>query len=351
MTSRPVGYAAAGVLAILGVGWLLLHRASPTPATDPADAVATTRIVRTNVAEHSVASGTLGYPDPVALVAAAPGMVTWLPRVGATVGVDQRLYEVDGRPVLLWSGSRPAWRDFAPGMPPGPDVAQLERNLAALGYGRRLTVDGRFSAATAAAVRRWQAAHGVRPTGTVRLGEVIFLPGRVRVDSVPAALGTPAQPGAPILTVTSTAKAVTVNLDPAQQDQVHLRDRVSISLVNGTRRTAGTVAGIGAPTTAPATNPDNPPATTIPVTIALDTPEEGTGPVQVTITTAEHRNVLAVPIDALLAAPGGGYRLAVLDHGRRLVTVQTGLFDESGGVVEVSGAGIAEGTTVEVPAP
>jgi peptidoglycan hydrolase-like protein with peptidoglycan-binding domain len=329
----------------------VLHRAGGTPAATATSAVTTAQAVRATVAEREVASGTLGYPDPVAVVTAAPGVVTWLPRPGTTVDFDRRLYEVDGRPVLLWSGSRPAWRDFAPGMADGADIGQLERNLAALGYGQTLTVDNHFSAATAAAIRRWQAAHGLRRTGAIRLGEVVFLPRRVRVDSVQAALGTPAQPGTPVLTVTSTAKAVTVNLDPAQQDQVHLRDRVSVSLINGTRRTTGTVAGIGSPTAAPTTNPDDPPATTVPITIALNTPEAGTGPVQVSITTAEHRDVLAVPVDALIAMPGGGYQLAVRDdHGRRLVAIHTGLFDEVNGVVEVSGAGVEARTTVEVPA-
>lgn len=328
------GYAGLLVLVLGGAGWLVLHRdRAATPAAPPG-ALDTAKVVRADVAEHQVVSGTLGYPGSVNVVASAGGgTITWLPRTGATIAPDQRLYEVDGRPVLLWSGARPAWRDFMLGMTPGPDVTQLERNLATLGYGRKLTVDSRFSAATAAAIRRWQAAHRLPHTGSIRLGDVVFLPRPVRVGSVPAALGSPVQPGLPVLTVTSTVKAVTANLDPTQQDLVHVGDRVSISLISGTRTASGTVTAAGAR-----------------VTISLAGREDGTGPVQVSITTAEHRNVLAVPVDALLAAPGGGYQVATLDHGRRLVSVRTGLFDESGGVVEVTGAGITEGTTVEVPA-
>ena len=78
--------------------------------------------------------------------------------------------------------------------------------------------------------------------------------------------------------------------------------------------------------------------------------------VQVAITSAEDRGVLAVPITALLAQPGGRFAVVVVSSSagrasRRTVPVQTGLFDEIGGVVEVSGPGLAAGQRVAVPAP
>ena len=44
------------------------------------------------------------------------------------------LYEVDGAPVTLFYGAA-AWRALYAGRHAGPDVAQLDRNLIALGYG------------------------------------------------------------------------------------------------------------------------------------------------------------------------------------------------------------------------
>jgi hypothetical protein len=69
-------------------------------------------------------------------------------------------------------------------------------------------------------------------------------------------------------------------------------------------------------------------------------------PVQVELATDTHRGVLAVPITALLALAEGGYGLEVVDPSgaHRLVAVRTGLFATT--LVEVSGAGIAEGTRV-----
>jgi hypothetical protein len=64
------------------------------------------------------------------------------------------------------------------------------------------------------------------------------------------------------------------------------------------------------------------------------------------------KDVLSVPVSALLAMAGGGYAVEVVDAGgaRRLVRVETGLFDDSAGRVQVAGAGLAAGQNVVVPA-
>ena len=66
------------------------------------------------------------------------------------------------------------------------------------------------------------------------------------------------------------------------------------------------------------------------------------------ITTERHKDVLAVPIAALLARPGGTFAVVTVSGGRHTtVPVEAGLFDEISGVVEVTG--VAEGAQVEVP--
>ena len=66
--------------------------------------------------------------------------------------------------------------------------------------------------------------------------------------------------------------------------------------------------------------------------------------------TGERRkNVLTVPVAALLALAEGGYGLQVVEAGAvRHVPVRVGLFAE--GRAEVSGAGLADGMTVGMPA-
>jgi hypothetical protein len=88
------------------------------------------------------------------------------------------------------------------------------------------------------------------------------------------------------------------------------------------------------------------------VTITLDsTPKLATldqAPVNVNITTQRARDVLAVPVNALLALQGGGFGVDVVSgNTSRLVAVSTGLYSNT--LVQVSGSGITAGTRVEVP--
>src|SRR5215468_1579028 len=152
-----------------------------------------------NVTSTEIVGGTLGYLNQIVVVATGgQGILTWLPGPGAIIDRGQPLYEVDGRAVQLWYGNRPAWRTFQVGMSDGPDVAQLEANLVALGDGQAPTVDGRFTSATAAAITQWQHKHSWRATGQILPGQIVFEPGPVRVASVAAALGAPLQAGMPI---------------------------------------------------------------------------------------------------------------------------------------------------------
>jgi len=89
------------------------------------------------------------------------------------------------------------------------------------------------------------------------------------------------------------------------------------------------------------------------VTISIGTSPVAPGldqaPVQVAITQRQHRGVLAVPVTALLARPGGGYAVqAASGSARRLIPVTTGLFDDATGLVEVTGPHLTAGLTVEV---
>jgi hypothetical protein len=70
--------------------------------------------------------------------------------------------------------------------------------------------------------------------------------------------------------------------------------------------------------------------------------------VQVSLTVQSVHHVLAVPVSALLALSGGGYGVEVVTAAGRhhLVGVTAGTF--AGGLVQVSGSGIAAGSKVVV---
>jgi hypothetical protein len=78
-------------------------------------------------------AGTLGFDGGYTVINQyAPGVLTSTAAPGATVSRGGVLYSVDGHPVRLLYGGTPAFRAFAAGMPDGPDVRELEANLAAL---------------------------------------------------------------------------------------------------------------------------------------------------------------------------------------------------------------------------
>jgi peptidoglycan hydrolase-like protein with peptidoglycan-binding domain len=279
---------------------------------------------------------------------------TTLPEVGQIVRRGEGLYSIDGDPVLLLYGSVVAWRAFIAGMSPGPDVVELNANLRALGYDAP-TGDA-FSAATQAAVRRLQEAHGLDATGELQLGSVIFKPGAVRVTSLQPPLGAAVQPGL-VLNVTSTARQVTIALDAAQQAAVKVGDRAIITLPDN-RTTPGVVSSVGSVATTPSSDGNNGESQTPTVEVDV-TPSDpaATGrldqaPVSVSITTASVENALVVPVNALLALAGGGYAVEVVDASgaRQLVAVTLGLFDDDEGLVEVTDTTLKAGQKIVVPA-
>ena len=364
MNRRTAVVAGAAVVAAGGVGgwrWWAGSGTVTVPAGAPAMGTATVR--RTDLAAREQLGGTLGFAGRWDVVhAGPPGMLTAVPPLGQIVQRGQMMYEVDGRQVRLLYGEWPAWRAFGAGMDRGEDVRQLEANLAALGFSAS-KADSGFTASTAAAILRWQAHLGEQRTGRLPLGSVVFLPEAMRVVAVTTPVGGRAGAG-PLLRTTSTRRVVTVDVPTSRlglwdggsagginSGNVSPGGEVLVTLPGGVRVTAR-VAEVGRVAVSGQEGGQNtgaPP--TVTVTATLDQPDAaGTldqVPVQVSVTTAQRKAVLAVPVTALVAAGGNGYQIR---SESQLITVRPGLFDEVSGLVEISGDGLAEGMTVEVPA-
>jgi Putative peptidoglycan binding domain len=277
---------------------------------------------------------------------------TGLPAAGAIVHRGGTLYEVDNEPVVLLYGAVAPWRAFAPGMSPGRDVAELNANLRALGYGSGLTGDA-YDTATEGAVQAFQQARGMNATGQLLLGSVVFEPGAVRITTITPTLGATVQPG-PVLTVTSTTRQVTIELDAAQQSEIKQGDPVVITLPDNST-TPGVVSKVGTVATASPNDQGGSSTPTIEVDVTPTHPA-ATGnldqaPVNVSITTASVKNVLVVPVASLLSLANGGYAVEEAEAGgaHKLVAVSLGLFDDADGYVQVSGDGLAPGQKVVIP--
>jgi peptidoglycan hydrolase-like protein with peptidoglycan-binding domain len=337
--------------------------------TDDRGATAHATVERGRLSSQVSETGTLGYaarPDgsDYSVVNQARGTLTALPSAGDVVRCGEPLYRMADEPVALLCGRTPAYRSLAEGMS-GPDVRELNRNLAALGYADRSEFDPTsdyFGAATAAALKRLQAKLGLDETGRLELGQVVFLPGPLRITKSTATLGAMAGPGVPIAQATSTRRRVQVDLDASQAAAVEVGDRARVTLPDN-RTARGIVSRIGAATSGSGKGGSGSGAgsgsatATVPVYIKLGQTNNLGGaiddaPVEAEITTGRIKDALSVPVTALLARAGGGYAVELVRAGgeRKLVPVRLGTFDHANGLVQVSGSGLKAGQRVVVPA-
>ncbi len=171
----------ASVLATIavaaGVAWFAGSRIE-----SPADAAARTappapspilvpvekRVLGANVVTRGTAR--FGLPQPVSLAPSAlkpqSSVVTTLPARNVQMGEGAVLLTASGRPVFIFEGKVPAYRDLAPGAS-GEDVRQLELALKRLGLDPG-PVDGVYDQQTGAAVAKWYTKKGWEPFGPTR---------------------------------------------------------------------------------------------------------------------------------------------------------------------------------------
>jgi hypothetical protein len=172
---------------------------------------------------------------------------------GSAVGPGQVIIEVAGRPMFVFQGTYPAYRDLAPGES-GPDVAQLQAGLGALGYSIGSDSSGVFGAGTSAAVTAFYHTIGysvpkapAAPKGgkaaMVPLSEFMFVPSfPVTVVSLGAAIGHTASGS--LVTLSLGRPGIKGQLNPADAGLVRPGMAVTITdTVTGKSR-RGTVVSI-----------------------------------------------------------------------------------------------------------
>jgi hypothetical protein len=314
-------------------------------------------VTRQELSATTPVTATLGYAGSYAVAGRGGGTLTWLPSPGQVVRQGQVLYRTgNGSPVVLLYGGVPDWRSLDEGVT-GADVVQLNHDLVDLGYAGRTDISALgwdyYSWQTAYAVQRLEEHLGVSsPPGSLPLGQVVFEPEALRVSQVTGSLG--GQANGPVLAATSDRHVVTVPLDASDQSQVNAGDTVTVTLPDGAT-TPGVVSSVGTVATTTA-GPGASPVTTIPVQVTLAHPSAAgsldQAPVTVNITTeASPGPVLAVPVTALVAQSAEGYEVEVAGpgHARRWVPVRAGIFDDTSGLVQVTG-NLAPGQRVVVAA-
>jgi hypothetical protein len=380
-----VAVAAAGVSGADAVG--VFGSAAPA-VSNSRYATGTAAVTRGSLTEQTQEDGTLGDAGSYTVVVpassgargAGPGTFTWLPPAGQTIRQGQVIYQVSGKAVALLYGNVPAYRELSEGMT-GADVTELNTDLVKLGYATAAALGprsgwGYFSAETGYGLGLLQAHLGLAVTGTLPLGQAVFLPSAIQVTGLGASAlpGAAANAGSVVLTASSLTPVVTVDLDASMQTEVAVGNQASVTLPDGAT-TPGVISQVtiasassssssssssspsspgGAPSASGGSSGSGSDAATMTVLVSLTDPKAaGTlnqAPVQVTITTGAVSNALIVPVDALLAQPGGGYAVEVTGpRGHHLVAVTPGLFDDAAGTVQVTG-NLTPGQRVVVPA-
>jgi hypothetical protein len=374
-----VAVVAAVLIAGVGAGLCRHFTAggSRTGVTDNSHSTSTASVTRQDLSSQAELSATLGYAGSYTVIyqsaatvtasaagsgsAGSTATFTYLPAVGQVVDQGQTLYDVNAIPLVLLYGPTPAYRPLSKGAT-GPDVAELNADFVDLGYvtATEIPTDSdEFSYWTEVGVDKLQAVLGVTQTGTLALGQAVFLPTAARVTSLTDVLGGPAQGGTPVLNATSTSPQVSIALDATQESEVKMGDKVTITLPNN-QTTPGVIASVGTVATTPSSSSSSDSsASTTPTITVLVTPTDPAATVgwdqasvNVTITTGSVANALVVPVDALLALSGGGYAVEVVDTAgvHSLVSVTLGLFDDADGLVQVTSSKLAAGQRVVVPA-
>ncbi|RPI25643.1 MAG: hypothetical protein EHM57_01255 [Actinobacteria bacterium] len=210
------GIALAAVVVAAGAFWLAAVTGGDDQASEET-AGNTATIRATDLVVTETLDGTLGFGEGDPIVAKASqdaetigsglnGTLTATAAEGIIVEQGGVIYEVDRQPVAVLYGDFPAYRPLSTRSEDGPDVAQLEAALVALGFDPdgEIVVDEEFTSATAAAVEAWQEAIGAEVDGVVAQGEIVFTEGPVYVDEVLASVGGSVGPGTPIIATSSS---------------------------------------------------------------------------------------------------------------------------------------------------
>jgi hypothetical protein len=168
-----------------------------------------------------------------------------------------------------------------------------------------------------------------------------------------------------VLQTSSTQLVVTVDLDATKQSEAKVGEAVTVEMPNG-NTVNGKITAVSSVAQSSSSGNGNgngngngsgngngnggngSSGATIPVTIALRGHQTGGGldqaAVSVNFEQAQARNVLSVPVTALLATGGGNYAVQAAAVPHTLIPVTTGLF--AAGYVQISGQGIYPGLQV-----
>ncbi len=140
------------------------------------------------------------------------GVVTEISAPFGQLSSGSVLLRLNERPMVVIPGVIPAFRAMSVGTR-GRDVGALQDYLTGLDY-RVATDRNSFTRTTAAAVRAWQTAIGLTPTGSVELGDVLIVEadaiGRPFRFSETVYVGSPVSPGTVLIELLADSPSLAI---------------------------------------------------------------------------------------------------------------------------------------------
>ena len=190
-TKAAVAVALVGGVAAGVITWAV-NRDSKQTASSSAVSLSTATVERKDLVTYDETTATLGFVASSTVPSPLDGTVTSIVKVGDTIDSGTVVAYLDGAPVVALVGDIPTFRALSATSTDGSDIRQLEQNLVLLGYdpNAKITIDNHFDAATTAAVKLWEADLGVTEDGAVPKTRVVYVSGRLLVDTVAATVGT-----------------------------------------------------------------------------------------------------------------------------------------------------------------
>lgn len=345
--------AALAATCVITRPWTLIGRLRATAASQPSPQVDVTTLrtqpVTKGVLNAETRLGASLQYDDASDFAAASGTITQLPVAGKQIATGEQVYEMDGIPVPLFHGARPFWRTLNTDASDGPDVTQLETNLAELGFFTS-TPDEHFDWLTREAVRQWQRSLGLKGDavdGVFQPSSVALAPtAPIRITAVNAKLGNSGVSPASFTGVALHAQATLTATQAAtfkagDKARIVLPDNTTIDTTLSAVSQGGQAAGENGKVTSPSARVDFPDQSKV--------AKFGTTSVSLIIANTAAKSTaetLIVPVTALVASAGNGYAVDVV-RGERLERVPVTIGAVANAQVQLTKAdGLAVGDKV-----
>lgn len=191
-------------VAIAGVAVYVNSKDSTTveAAAENTAILSTAKVTQQDLTTYDETTATLGFTVSATVSSPVEGTVTTIAAIGDTIDAGTIVATIDGNPVVALIGDVPGYRDLSIDSTNGADVRELETNLVALGFDPdgAITIDKEYDEATEDAVTLWETSLGLEGDGEVPQSQIVYIPGRLLVDTVSATVGGAVATGSSLLT-------------------------------------------------------------------------------------------------------------------------------------------------------